>query len=74
MLDANFGIFEHIVFSIWARPGRGRGLAASSNTSIIGVNSKWFKYQNKKVELCLCYIYIVLDNTVLQHQHLMEAI
>jgi len=51
VLDANFG-FEQIVFSIWARPGR--GLAASSSTSN-RVNSKWFKYQ-KKVELC----YIVM--------------
>jgi len=37
-------VFEHIVFSSWARPGR--GLAASSSTSS-RVDSKWFKYQKK---------------------------
>jgi len=45
VLDANFGAFEHLVFSIWARPGRGLGLAASSSTSNRVVNSTWFKYQ-----------------------------
>jgi len=46
VLDANFGgAFEHPVFSIWARPGRGLGLAASSSTSNRVVNSTWFKYQ-----------------------------
>ena len=43
-------IFEHLVFSIWARPGRGLGLAASSSTSnrvVNFVNSTWFKYQKK---------------------------
>ena len=49
VLDAIlFLLFEHMVFSISARPGR--GLAASSSTSN-RVNSKWFKSQ-KKMELC----------------------
>jgi len=46
-------VFEHLVFGILARPGR--GLAASSSTSN-WVNSKWFKCQ-EKVELC----YVVLQ-------------
>jgi len=46
-------VFEHIMFSILARPGR--GLAASSTTSN-RVNSKLFKYYRKKVEVELCYI------------------
>jgi len=45
VLDMQILVFEHIIFSIWARPGR--GLAASSSTSN-RVNSKWFKYQKKK--------------------------
>ena len=42
-------VFEHIVFSTWARPGH--GLAARSSTSN-RVNSKLFKYQKTAVELC----------------------
>jgi len=38
-------VFEHIVFSISARPGR--GLAAASSSTSNRVNSKWFKYQKK---------------------------
>jgi len=38
-------VFEHLVFSLGARPGR--GLAASSSTSN-RVNSTWFKYLRKK--------------------------
>jgi len=49
ILEMQILVFEHIVFSISSRPGR--GLAASSSTSN-RVNSKWFKYKiSEKMEL-----------------------
>jgi len=56
-------IFEHIVFSIWARPGR--GLAASSSTSN-RLNSKWFKYQ-KKIELCYVSSTVASDGSYIAY-------
>jgi len=57
VLDAIL-VFEHIVFSIWARPGR--GLAASSSTSN-RVNSKWFKYQISENRRAMLYSTVTSD-------------